>query len=77
MQIAGSSYRLAEKLPSEHELMQHYETGRATVRKTLAGLAQMGLVIAAEAKDISLVGQALRRFTTSSGSFRMCRSVRT
>ena len=32
-QIAGGSYRLAEKLPSEHELMQHYGTSRATVRK--------------------------------------------
>ena len=44
MQITGGSYRLAEKLPSEHELMQRYETSRATVRKALAGLAQMGLV---------------------------------
>ena len=44
MQITCGSYRLAEKLPSEHELMQRYETSRATVRKALAGLAQMGLV---------------------------------
>ena len=43
-QIADGSYRLSEKLPSEHELMQRFETSRATIRKALAGLAQMGLV---------------------------------
>ena len=44
IQITGGSYRLSEKLPSEHELMQRFETSRATIRKALAGLAQMGLV---------------------------------
>jgi len=44
MQITGGAYRLAEKLPSEHELMERFDTSRATVRKALAGLAEMGLV---------------------------------
>ena len=42
-QIACGSYRLAEKLPSEHELMQHYENESRDSAQGIGWLGADGL----------------------------------
>lgn len=42
--IEAGAYRANSKLPSEHELMEIYETSRETIRKALNLLAQNGFI---------------------------------
>lgn len=43
-QITEGSYRLMEKLPSEHTLMDQFGASRATIRKALSGLLEIDLI---------------------------------
>jgi GntR family transcriptional regulator len=43
-QITEGTYRLMEKLPSEHTLMDQFGASRATIRKALSGLLEIGLI---------------------------------
>ena len=43
-QITDGSYRLMDKLPSEHTLTGQFGASRATIRKALSGLSEAGLI---------------------------------
>jgi GntR family trehalose operon transcriptional repressor len=42
--VKRGEYKPGDKLPSEHELAEHYETSRETIRKSLNLLAQNGYI---------------------------------
>jgi len=43
-QIRAGTLRKGERIPTESELMETYEVGRSTVRRTVAYLREQGLV---------------------------------
>lgn len=43
-QIRDGRLRKGERIPTESELMETYELGRSTVRRTIAYLREQGLV---------------------------------
>jgi GntR family transcriptional regulator len=63
--ITGGGYRIAEKLPSEHTLMERFAASRVTIRKALSGLLEDGLIVSRQGEGYFVtrpaVVQDLRR----------------
>lgn len=51
-QITDGDFLPGEQLPSEHQLMLHYDVSRITVRRAIANLVNQGLVVSHRGKGV-------------------------
>lgn len=51
-QIEAGDYSPGEKLPSEHQLMDHFQVSRITVRQAIANLVSQGLAQSQQGKGV-------------------------
>ncbi|MGJ3253342.1 MAG: GntR family transcriptional regulator [Elainellaceae cyanobacterium] len=51
-QIFDGQYAPGEQLPSEHQLMEHFEVSRITVRRAIANLVSQGLAVAQRGRGV-------------------------
>jgi DNA-binding FadR family transcriptional regulator len=57
--LRSGRWRPGERLPAERQMMQSYEVGRSTVRRVLAQLKEMGLIIQAVGSGTYVAKNAL------------------
>ena len=69
-------WRIGEKLPSEAELMQHFNVSRSLVRSVLARLNQDGLIKSVQGKGSFVMNPKIHDDPGATGTARLLRKGR-